>query len=375
MHWILRVGLCLGLLAAPQRLVLAQAAAPPVGDGLLGMYYQGRNFEQFRHRQVDATIDFHRRRQPPAEGVPAEDFSARWTGWLRVPTSGHYVLYLDVDDGARLWLDGRLLLAEWRGQSISSYSLELDLQAGRAYALRLDYCQYGADAYAQLAWVRPEQLAQFQRAASWRTLWGLAADRPRRSVIPTRYLFSHNSTEPPTPARPAPLPRRPALAPAGLPPRLVAPRRLVPARQRAVPPRHLALPVASPVLPKSEGFRLAEQLGKGQALVWPSLYFAQGQADLLPAARASLDTLLTILRQQPGLRLQVQGHTDNQGDSTLNRQLSQQRAEIVCRYLVAGGIADGRLQAKGYGGSRPLADNRVPALRARNRRVVLQPLP
>jgi outer membrane protein OmpA-like peptidoglycan-associated protein len=71
----------------------------------------------------------------------------------------------------------------------------------------------------------------------------------------------------------------------------------------------------------------------------------------------------------------VQGHTDNQGDSSLNRQLSQQRAEVVCHYLVAGGIADSRLQAKGYGGSRPLADNRVPALRARNRRVVLQPIP
>jgi outer membrane protein OmpA-like peptidoglycan-associated protein len=109
--------------------------------------------------------------------------------------------------------------------------------------------------------------------------------------------------------------------------------------------------------------------------VWPNLYFAQGKAELLPAARASLDTLATILHQQPGLRLQVQGHTDNQGDSILNRQLSQRRAEVVCRYLVASGIADGRLQAKGYGGSKPIADNQVVALRARNRRVVLQPLP
>ncbi|RZK34766.1 MAG: OmpA family protein, partial [Hymenobacter sp.] len=121
--------------------------------------------------------------------------------------------------------------------------------------------------------------------------------------------------------------------------------------------------------------RLAAHLSQGQALVWPNLYFAQGKADLLPTARASLDTLVTVLRQQPSLRLQVQGHTDNQGDSTLNRQLSQQRAEAVCRYLIAGGITHGRLQAKGYGGSRPVADNRAVALRARNRRVVLQPLP
>ncbi|RZL07450.1 MAG: hypothetical protein EOO62_17045, partial [Hymenobacter sp.] len=209
MHRFFCFGLCLGLLAITPNRVAAQEVATPIGDGLLGSYYQGRDFEQFRHRQVDATIDFNRRQQSPAEGVPAEDFSARWTGWLRVPVSGHYVLYLDVDDGARLWLDGRLLLDEWRGQSISSYSLDLDLQAGRAYALRLDYCQYGATSYAQLAWVRPEQLAQFQRAASWRTLWGLVADRPLRTVIPTRYLFSTNPARPSSPPRPTLLVRHP----------------------------------------------------------------------------------------------------------------------------------------------------------------------
>jgi outer membrane protein OmpA-like peptidoglycan-associated protein len=374
MHGILRVGLCVGLLAPTPGVVMAQGTLPPVGDGLLGTYYQGRNFEQFRHRQVDATIDFQRRNQPPAEGVPAEDFSARWTGWLRVPTTGHYVLYLTVDDGARLWLAGRQLLNEWRGQATSSYAVAVDLQAGRAYALRLDYCQYGADSYAQLAWVRPEQLAQFERAASWRTLWGLVADRPRRAVIPTRYLFSFNPAGHPTPARPAYQLRQPPVrvAKAARPP---FPHPLALARR---PPVKLLRPVGpvvvpAPVTPASSG--LAHQLNQGQAVVWPNLYFAQGQATLLPATRVSLDTLLTILRQQPRLRLQVQGHTDNQGDSSLNRQLSQQRAEVVCHYLVAGGIAASRLQVKGYGGAHPLADNQVPALRARNRRVVLQPIP
>jgi outer membrane protein OmpA-like peptidoglycan-associated protein len=345
-----------------------------VGDGLLGTYYQGRNFEQFRHRQVDATIDFHRRNQSPVEGVPAEDFSARWTGWLRVPTSGQYILYLEVDDGARLWLDGRQLLNEWRGQALSSYAVAVDLQAGRSYALRLDYCQYGADSYAQLAWVRPEQLAQVERAASWRTLWGLVADPPRRAVIPTRYLFSVDPAGRPTPARPAQQVRQPPVRVA----KTARPPLSHPHPRAFVPQAKLLRPVApvvasAPVTPAIPS--LGQQLSQGQAVVWPNLYFAQGRADLLPAARASLDTLVTVLHQQPQVRLQVQGHTDNQGDSSLNRQLSQQRAEVVCHYLVAGGIADSRLQAKGYGGSRPLADNRVPALRARNRRVVLQPIP
>ncbi len=313
MDKFLRFVLYWSLLAAAPGLVVAQGTIPPVGDGLLGTYYQGRNFEQFRHRRVDATIDFHRRHQSPAEGVPAEDFSARWTGWLRVPTSGHYVLYLDVDDGARLWLDGRLLLNEWRGQSISSYSVDLDLQAGRTYALRLDYCQYGADSYAQLAWVRPEQLAQFQRAASWRTLWGLTADRPIRAVIPTRYLFSYDPARQIVSVRPAPQPRR-SQSPTPTANHPLTHHRLpAPARQLKAPPLRPG---------QQAGTQLAAQLLHGQALVCPNLYFAQGQDALLPAAQASLDTLVTLLRQQPGLRLQVQGHTDNQGDSILNRQLS-----------------------------------------------------
>jgi outer membrane protein OmpA-like peptidoglycan-associated protein len=373
-HWILRVGLYWGLFLVALGSVSAQGASPPVGDGLLGTYYQGRNFEQFRHRQVDATIDFQRRNQSPVEGVPAEDFSARWTGWLRVPTSGHYVLYLDVDDGARLWLDSRQLLNEWRGQAISSYSVEVDLLAGRSYALRLDYCQYGADSYAQLAWVRPEQLAQGERAASWRTLWGLVADPPRRAVIPTRYLFSVDPAGHPAPARPTPQLRQPPVrVPRTARPPLPHPPAF--ARRPLVKSLRPVVPVVAPTPVTPTSPNLAQQLGQGQAVVWPNLYFAQGRADLLPAARASLDTLVSVLHQQPQVRLQVQGHTDNQGDSSLNRQLSQQRAEVVCHYLVAGGVADSRLQAKGYGGSRPLADNRVPALRARNRRVVLQPIP
>lgn len=372
MEWRKCVFFGVGLLLVACYPLAAQRRAVPVGDGLQGAYYQGRNFEQLRQRQVDTTLNFYRRHQPPAEGVPAEDSSARWTGWLLVPASGHYVLHLDVDDGARLWLDGRLLLDEWRGQPLSSYTLDLDLRAGQAYALRLDYCQYGADSYAQLALVRPEQLAQFKRAASWRNLWGLVTARPLPTVIPTRYLFTHYPTRPLRLASAAPVVRRPVLPVLPTKPiRLVA-RRRPPAAvgqlatRTSYPPLAGALPASPlPVGPASQ----ASQLRSGQALLLPAVYFAQGKADLLPSSRQCLDTLITLLKQQPGLRLQVQGHTDNQGDSALNRQLSQQRPAAVCRYLVASGISVTRLQARGYGGTHPLTDNRVPA---RNRRVAVQ---
>jgi outer membrane protein OmpA-like peptidoglycan-associated protein len=377
MKLVLQLAFCCLLSCTGWYRLAAQPASAPVGDGLLGDYYQGRNFEQFRHRQVDAAVSFNLNGEPPAEGLPSEDFSIRWTGWLRAPASGHYILYLTVDDGARLWLDGRQLLDEWRGQSATSYKLDLNLQAGRACRLRLDYCQYGALASIWLAWVRPEQFAQASRDASWRNLWGLTANSPVPALIPTRYLFSRDPTlralpVPPATPQPQARPVSPALVSKPQPktkyvvPLVVKPRQ--PAIQR---PASVA---ASPI-PVPQSLSVGEQLAGGQALILPALHFAQSQADILPAAKISLDSLATALAQHPSLRLQVQGHTDNQGDSTLNRQLSQRRAEAVCRYLVEHGVAADRLQATGYGGSHPIVDNQNPALRARNRRVVLQPLP
>jgi outer membrane protein OmpA-like peptidoglycan-associated protein len=119
---------------------------------------------------------------------------------------------------------------------------------------------------------------------------------------------------------------------------------------------------------------LATRLASGQALTLRALYFEQGKAELLPQVQASLDTLARALSRRPKLRLEVQGHTDNQGDPAINQLLSRRRAEAVCQYLAGRGVAASRLRAVGYGGSRPVADNRQPDQRPRNRRVVLLPL-
>ena len=108
----------------------------------------------------------------------------------------------------------------------------------------------------------------------------------------------------------------------------------------------------------------------GQATVLPALRFEQGRAVLLPTAQIALDSLVALLQGQPAWQLEVQGHTDNQGDKALNRQLSQRRAEVVCLYLTAHGIAARRLRPVGYGGTHPIADNKDPSLRPLNRRVV-----
>jgi outer membrane protein OmpA-like peptidoglycan-associated protein len=355
---------------------IARATAA-LGDGLRGDYYSGLNFERFVKTRHDALIDFYWPEEQPMPGVPAEEFTVRWTGWLVPPVTGHYVLHLTVDDGARLWLDGKQLLDEWRGQPLGYYSVPIDLQGGRPYRLRLDYCQYSREARALLLWERPKQ-PETLPASSWRNLWGLREKVPTfasrfQETIPTRYLFSR---VPPAPKLAVDLAPVAVLARQPAAPLVVAKK---PAAVSATPKLAKAhVLVKHKSRPKNDGAsasKLAEQLLRGKAVTARTLFFEQGKASLPAPVQASLDTLARVLGRYPALRLEVQGHTDNQGDPLLNQQLSMHRAEAVCQYLSLRGVDPGRLRALGLGGTQPVADNNLPAERPRNRRVVLRPLP
>ncbi|MGI4834696.1 MAG: PA14 domain-containing protein [Janthinobacterium lividum] len=377
--------LALALFSCLAALGPAAAQTQPVGDGLRGDYYDGLSFEHFIRARRDAAIDFYWPNESPIRGVPAEQFTVRWTGWLLPPITGHYVLHLAVDDGARLWLDGRQVLDEWRGQPLSYFDVPVELQAGHLYRLRLDYCQYSLSARVLLLWERPRQP---EALSSWRNLWGMTEKMPTfanriQETIPTRYLFSHVPAPPKLAvalSNVAVVANKPpgAVLPAAIQP-LVASRPLIAQQLTATSkPRDLARrpPRRVPAKPSiQQTDAVAARLAAGQALTLRALYFEQGKADLPTLVQTSLDTLAQALGRYPRLRLEVQGHTDNQGDPELNRQLSQRRAEAVCRYLTAHGIAPARLQPLGLGGAQPVADNRLPTERPRNRRVVLRPLP
>jgi OOP family OmpA-OmpF porin len=72
------------------------------------------------------------------------------------------------------------------------------------------------------------------------------------------------------------------------------------------------------------------------------------------------------------LRIEIQAHTDSMGDTAYNQSLSEKRAESVRDYMVDKGIAADRMEAKGYGESQPIADNKTREGRAKNRRVELK---
>jgi len=108
---------------------------------------------------------------------------------------------------------------------------------------------------------------------------------------------------------------------------------------------------------------------KKEIKITQQIHFAFGKSTIRPVSFRVLDAVADVLRDNPKIKLEVQGHTDNKGSPSFNKALSDSRAKAVRRYLVDKGIDSGRLRGKGYGMDRPLVPNTSARNRALNRRV------
>lgn len=108
---------------------------------------------------------------------------------------------------------------------------------------------------------------------------------------------------------------------------------------------------------------------KGSTIVLKNINFNTGSPVLLPSSYLELDKLVNLLQANPHMEILIVGHTDNLGDPEKDLILSEQRAENVKQYLTEKGIRSNRLSAKGFGITKPIADNKTPLGRAKNRRV------
>jgi beta-glucosidase len=162
-------------------LIDAKFLRPEAGStqqGLKGEYFRGRDFAgapvmtridsriAFRWDRGAPTDDMAARGELPNEQALAGDnFSVRWTGQLLPPTSGKYELVVGGNDGVRLYLDGKLLVNGWEpNERVRTHSASVDLQAGRAYEIKLEYFEDVRDAEVRLGWQRPGAKPPFEEA-------------------------------------------------------------------------------------------------------------------------------------------------------------------------------------------------------------------
>ncbi|MEO7044188.1 MAG: OmpA family protein, partial [Ferruginibacter sp.] len=100
-----------------------------------------------------------------------------------------------------------------------------------------------------------------------------------------------------------------------------------------------------------------------------NVFFSTGSYKLLAKSFKSLNVVADLMKSDETLMLDIDGHTDSQGSDDKNQTLSENRASAVKQYLLSKGIADSRLKSTGYGETKPVADNKTAAGRAKNRRT------
>lgn len=113
------------------------------------------------------------------------------------------------------------------------------------------------------------------------------------------------------------------------------------------------------------------ETARGLIVNMSDVLFETGRYELKPGAREELAKVAGIILAHPGLKIEVEGHTDSVGGDEYNMKLSENRANAVRMYLLEQGLNNGSLTARGFGKTKPVADNATAAGRQRNRRVEL----
>ncbi len=135
------------------QIVVSGATATPPATPWHGEYFANRDLTGAPAAlRDDPALDFHWGQGAPLAGLPADGFSVRWTRSLAFE-DGLYRFTLTVDDGARLYVDGTLLIDQWRDGAVRSLTVDRGLLVGQ-HTLRVEYYENGGDAQLQLRWER-----------------------------------------------------------------------------------------------------------------------------------------------------------------------------------------------------------------------------
>ena len=143
-----------------------RTGGPNSGPGLKAEYFSNATLSGAPvFSRTDASVDFSWNNTSPGPGVLAENFSVRWAGELVPPADGDYRLGGSSDGGYRLYLDGKLFIDDWAPHGERAMSTLVHLQAGHAYAIRLEYFHYSWESAIRLLWLPPNLTQEAVEAA------------------------------------------------------------------------------------------------------------------------------------------------------------------------------------------------------------------
>lgn len=159
-------------------------------EGLKAEYYNNTMLKGEPVIRKEQWINFEPANQAPDPFLPKSPLSIRWSGKLRPPVSGRYVLTFTSDDGCRLLLDGKKIIDAWDSHSVRTDTVIVDLDANKTYDLCAEYYDNRDYAIARLQWRIPE-IAQKERI----DLYGEAGKAVQKSDVAIVVLGINKSIE------------------------------------------------------------------------------------------------------------------------------------------------------------------------------------
>jgi glucose/arabinose dehydrogenase len=141
----------------PAELVVISA---PGWTGLTATYFDNSNFTGTSITRIDPTVNLNPGRGSPASGIGADTFSVRWTGAIVPLFTQQYTFRTTSDDGVRLWVNDRLIINNWTRHAPTVNTGRINLEAGRAYSIRMDYFENTGGSIARLEWQAASQPRQ-----------------------------------------------------------------------------------------------------------------------------------------------------------------------------------------------------------------------
>ena len=128
-----------------------------IPNGLAAEYFAGINLDQLRFSRIDRSVDFRWSAAAPDTRLPSDNFSVRWQGAVMPRHSENYSFATTSDNGVRLWVNGQLLIDNWNKHEEETNSAQIDLQAGVAAPIRLEFFANDGEAVMRLQWTSANQ--------------------------------------------------------------------------------------------------------------------------------------------------------------------------------------------------------------------------